>query len=149
MEKNEKERTSVQNNPDAERIIDKLIDDAVETTRRQGCDTEEKTRTFILGEVDYAYKTDNNVTPEQRRALAEALSEAVVSRRFGKKRSPVEFFPITSISRADLEMRGFDTSEITDEQMEKLASKMADDYLEQMFWVSMVIIAENLGFPKK
>lgn len=60
-----------------------------------------------------------------------------------------EFFPITSVSRDDLESKGFDTSEITDEQMKRLASKMADDYLEQMYWISMTIIAENLGFPKK
>lgn len=60
-----------------------------------------------------------------------------------------EFFPITSVSRDDLEAKGFDTSDITDIQMEHLASKMADDYLEQMYWISMEIIAENLGFPKK
>lgn len=60
-----------------------------------------------------------------------------------------EFFPITSVSRADLESKGFDTSEITDDQMKRLASKMADDYLEQMYWISMKIIAEELGFPKK
>ena len=33
--------------------------------------------------------------------------------------------------------------------MQKLASKMSDDYCEQLFWTSMDIIAENLGFPKK
>ena len=60
-----------------------------------------------------------------------------------------EFFPITSVSRDDLESKGFDTSEITDDQMKRLASKMADDYLEQMYWISMTIIAEELGFPKK
>lgn len=60
-----------------------------------------------------------------------------------------DYFPITSVSRADLEAKGFDTSEITDDQMSKLASKMADDYLEQMYWISMTIIAEELGFPKK
>lgn len=60
-----------------------------------------------------------------------------------------EFFPITSVSRDDLEAKGFDTSDITDIQMEQLASRMADDYLEQMYWISMEIIAENLGFPKK
>lgn len=60
-----------------------------------------------------------------------------------------EYFSITSVSRADLEAKGFDTSEITHDQMSKLASKMADDYLEQMYWISMTIIAEELGFPKK
>lgn len=59
-------------------------------------------------------------------------------------------FEITSVTREDLESRGFDTTNITDEQMEKLARKMCDDYLEQMFWISLDIIAEDIiGIPKK
>ena len=59
-------------------------------------------------------------------------------------------FKITSVTREDLEMRGFDTTNITDEQMEELARKMCDDYLEQMFWISLDIIAEDImGFKKK
>ena len=59
-------------------------------------------------------------------------------------------FKITSVTREDLEMRGFDTTNITDEQMERLAEKMCDDYLEQMFWISLDIIAEDIiGIPKK
>lgn len=129
-------------------IVNELIQSYVEATNELGCNTEEEIRAFIKGEVDYAYKTNNAVTPSQRSALAEALCEAVISCRFGDKRSPVESFPITSVSRADLEQKGYDTSKITDEQMEKLASKMADDYCEQLFWSSMDIIAEYLGFPK-
>ena len=59
-------------------------------------------------------------------------------------------FKITSVTREDLEMRGFDTTNITDAQMERLAQKMCDDYLEQMFWISLDIIAEGImGFKKK
>ena len=59
-------------------------------------------------------------------------------------------FKITSVTREDLEMRGFDTTNITDAQMEELARKMCDDYLEQMFWISLDIIAEDIiGIPKK
>ena len=59
-------------------------------------------------------------------------------------------FNITSVSRQDLEYRGFDTTNITDAQMEKQAQKMCDDYLEQMFWISLDIIAEDImGFKKK
>lgn len=61
-----------------------------------------------------------------------------------------EFFEITSVSREDLESRGFDTSNVSDETMQELASKMADDYCEQLFWDSMVIIAkEYLNIPMK
>jgi hypothetical protein len=59
-------------------------------------------------------------------------------------------FKITSVTREDLEDRGFDTTNITDAQMEELARRMCNDYLEQMFWISMDIIAEDImNFPKK
>ena len=59
-------------------------------------------------------------------------------------------FEITSVTRQDLEDRGFDTTNITDAQMEELARRMCNDYLEQMFWLSMEIIAEDImNFPKK
>ena len=59
-------------------------------------------------------------------------------------------FEITSVTREDLESRGFDATNITDAQMEELARKMCDDYLEQMFWISLDTIAEDIiGIPKK
>ena len=59
-------------------------------------------------------------------------------------------FNITSVSRSDLECRGFDVSQITDEQMTELAKRMANDYLVQLFWTSLEIIAEDImEFPKK
>ena len=60
-----------------------------------------------------------------------------------------EFFKITSVSRDDLEARGFDTESIDDSNMSTLARKMGDDYCTQLFWDSMEIIAEILGFPRK
>ncbi len=65
------------------------------------------------------------------------------------REKPKEFFEITSVSRGDLEAKGFDTSEVSDAEMERLASKMADDYCEQMFWISLDIIAELQGIPKR
>lgn len=59
------------------------------------------------------------------------------------------FFPITSVSRDDLESIGFDTSNVSDSTMEYLAKKMANDYLDQLYWFSLEIIAEYLEIPKK
>lgn len=59
-----------------------------------------------------------------------------------------ENFQITSVSREDLIMVGFDTANVTDEQMEQLASKMADDYCEQLFWEHLPVIAEIVGIPR-
>ena len=61
----------------------------------------------------------------------------------------IEDFVITSVSREDLETAGFDTSNVDDAVMSKLADKLADDYLEQLFWASLRIIAEGLDIPKK
>lgn len=61
---------------------------------------------------------------------------------------PDEFFKITSVSRADLEERGFEVSNVSDATMERLASKMADDYCEQLFWESLEIIAESIGIKR-
>lgn len=59
------------------------------------------------------------------------------------------YFPITSVHRNDLEGQGFDVEKISDDDMQNLAEKMADDYCEQLFWPSMEIIAgEILSFPK-
>ena len=58
-------------------------------------------------------------------------------------------FVISEVSREDLEELGFDTSEVSDETMEKLAGKLGDDYCEQLFWTSLKIIAEYMGIPKK
>lgn len=55
-----------------------------------------------------------------------------------------EFFPIdVEISREDLEQLGFDTKDVEDETMEKLAKKMSNDYMEQLYWSSMKTIAST------
>jgi len=58
-------------------------------------------------------------------------------------------FPITSVSREDLESKGFDTSKVDDSTMERLASKMGDAYCENGFWIDLPIIAEYLEIPKR
>jgi hypothetical protein len=60
-----------------------------------------------------------------------------------------EAFPITSVSRADLEGEGYDTSAVDDTIMSRLAEKMANTYVENSFWIDLGIIADDLGIPKK
>ena len=57
-------------------------------------------------------------------------------------------FPISELSREDLETLGFDSSKVDDATMERLASKLRDDYCEQLFWISLKTIAEYLEIPK-
>ena len=58
-------------------------------------------------------------------------------------------FVITSVSREDLISKevGFTREQalaVTDEQMKKIASKLADDYCNQLFWSSLQVIAESV-----
>ena len=59
------------------------------------------------------------------------------------------YFPITSVHRDDLAGVGFDVSSVDDGMMTELAGKMANAYLDQVYWIDLEIIAENLGIPKK
>jgi len=61
----------------------------------------------------------------------------------------IPYFIITRVSRDDLEHLKFDISNVSDEKMQKLASKLGDDYCDQLFWTSLGIMAENcLDIPK-
>jgi hypothetical protein len=57
-------------------------------------------------------------------------------------------FEISSIHRDDLESIGYDTSGVDDSTMKELASDLADDYCEQLFWSSLPIFADQLKIPK-
>lgn len=58
------------------------------------------------------------------------------------------YFKVTSVAREDLTGSGFDTTLVSDETMERLASKMADAYCDNGFWVDLQLIAEDLEIPK-
>ena len=60
----------------------------------------------------------------------------------------LNYFPITHIHRDDLKSKGFDTSKVDDDDMVELASKLSNDYLEQLFWESLEIIAEDIPKAK-
>lgn len=87
----------------------------------------------ILDDLRTYFEAKTTITPEEQ-ALLQRLKD--------------DFFPITSVSREDLQTYGFDTRSVTDAQMRRLAQKMANDYCEQLFWSSMEIIAEGLEFPR-
>ena len=58
-------------------------------------------------------------------------------------------FKITSVAREDLESIGYDTSKVDDGTMLHLASKMANAYCDNGFWIDLPILAEDLEIPKK
>lgn len=75
----------------------------------------------------------------------EFISDNIPARTFSQ-----ESFCISRLSREDLEEKGFDTSNIDDKTMQRIADKLGDDYCEQLFWTSLEIIAEEgFNIPRK
>jgi len=66
-----------------------------------------------------------------------------------KTKPKQEYFPITSVCRADLEGIGFDTKNVDDSTMSRLASKMANAYCENSYWIDLEILAEDLDIKKR
>ena len=62
--------------------------------------------------------------------------------------SEVTCFDITSLSREDIYGRGYDASKISDDQMERLADRMADCYCDNSFWIDLVILLDEMNVPK-
>lgn len=57
-------------------------------------------------------------------------------------------FPITSVCLADLQEH-YDIENIDASTMENLASKMANAYCENGFWIDLLILADALKINKK
>lgn len=57
-----------------------------------------------------------------------------------------EYFKITSLHRDDIETLGLDidASKIKDEDMEAIARKMADAYIESSYWIDLEIITKDI-----
>ena len=58
-------------------------------------------------------------------------------------------FVITRLRREDLGVIGFDADAVDDDTMSLLASKMANDYFEQLYWPSLETIADIMELPRK
>lgn len=55
---------------------------------------------------------------------------------------------ITSLSAPDLEEMGFDTRKITQDQLEDLATRMSDVYVEHYYWDALSDIADFMELPR-
>lgn len=77
--------------------------------------------------------------------------EAIVLKEYGleEKSKNDGYFVITRLHREDLEAAGFDASDVDDATMERIADKMGDDYVTQLFWEHLPVFAEDMGIPKR
>lgn len=56
---------------------------------------------------------------------------------------------VTTLSASTLDGMGFDMREIGNERILRLAAKVENDYMEQMYWTSVQILADIYEFPQK
>ena len=73
----------------------------------------------------------------------EFITDAIPLRTFSQ-----ESFSISKLSREDLQNIGFDTTDVDDKTMQRLAKKLGEDYCEQLFWEHLGSIAEIMGIQK-
>ena len=81
--------------------------------------------------------------------IAEKENLIFAATKMAENEARMEYFPITSVARADVENAGFDTTDVTDEQMEALAEKMGESYVPNNFWEDLDYFAVDMGFKKK
>lgn len=58
-----------------------------------------------------------------------------------------EYFDVVSLSREDFNELGYDATNLTDAQMQRIANKVGDACMEQ-FWESLRYFATILNLPK-
>ena len=61
----------------------------------------------------------------------------------------VDEFPIANLSREDFEAKGWDTSKLDNSDMEYIARKMGETFIENQYWLNIEYFAEDFGLPKK
>jgi len=56
---------------------------------------------------------------------------------------------ITTVSLQDLDAAGFDTTNVSEETVTRIAGMMEDSYLEDGYWHDLRAAANKLNIPKK
>lgn len=70
-------------------------------------------------------------------------------RLYKRMQTEVNLYDITSVEKSDLEERGYDTSELDEANMERIAHKMCDYYLDtSTFSEDLCAAADELGIKR-
>ena len=56
---------------------------------------------------------------------------------------------IAFVNKAALERHGYDTTDVTDDDLSEIASQMGDSYCDSRFSHDLVCACDELGIPKK
>lgn len=75
-------------------------------------------------------------------------AEYYSSNKINMQNNKSDMFVIMRVCREDLENIGYDTSDIEDDTMTELASKLGESLMNE-FWIDLPIIADHLEISKK
>ena len=92
-------------------------------------------RIDIKREILEYFKNKTNRTPQENRFLLYMQTE-------------IDSFDITGVSRDDVDELGYDGANMTDAQMEYLATKMSDSYCDNGFWEDMKFQIDNMRISR-
>lgn len=65
-----------------------------------------------------------------------------------EKEENSDYFVIARLHREDFEARGFDASQVSDAVMQRIATKMGDNFVEQQFWIDIDFWGDELGLKE-
>lgn len=115
-----------------EEILSNIIGQAVkhyDTCIDDGADGDETEDTYVMRAC---FTNENNITIRIFYGdVTEEIGYVDVDIREPKRK---EEFNCVTLSRADFECLGYDTSNISDEQMERIASRIGDVLVENLYW---------------
>lgn len=115
-----------------EEILSNIVGQAVkhyDTCIDDGADGDETEDTYVM---KACFSNENNITIHIFYGdVTEEIGYVSVEGSDPKRK---EEFKCVTLSRADFECLGYDTSNISDEQMERIASRIGDTLVENLYW---------------
>lgn len=117
---------------DTEKILSNIVGQAVkyyDSGIDDGVDGDETEDTYVM---KVCFTNENDITIRIFYGNVTGEIGCVNVERKEPKRK--EEFKCVTLSRADFEDLGYDTSNISDEQMERIASRIGDTLVENLYW---------------
>lgn len=129
-----------------EEILSNIVGQAVkhyDTCIDDGVDEDETEDTYVMRAC---FTNENNITIRIFYGdVTEEIGYVNVDIREPKRK---EEFECITLSRADFEEMGYDTSNISDEQMARIAQKIGETLVENLYWECISFWGGNANMPK-
>ena len=95
-----------------------------------------------------------NVTPADVYEKYRLLPETIIAKNNNGNEcifvdeKDTDSFRIAGLSREDFQCKGFDTSKLDNSDMDYIARKMGETFIENQYWLDIEYFAEAFNLPK-